>query len=428
MRAILLAGLGTAQAVVWLAGLGQDEGTRDFAWRAALLFALQAAGLWVAWNRRDRTALAIVLFFALVFRAAAWTWPPELSSDLYRYVWDGRVQMAGESPYRRAPADPALSALRDDAVWPRINRPEARTVYPPGAQAAYLALAAVGGGSVRGVKTAAALADLAVLALLVAALRRRGLPAARVAIHAWSPLVVSEVCVSGHVDALAVLLVMIALGCADVRRFTIAGAVLGAAAAIKLYPILLLAALPRGKPRATAAAAALAVVTLAYVPYALPVGTKVLGFLPDYFRSGEDFNGGLRILLEALLAPAGSAARPASIALCAVLLLGALVVIARRAADDVLRAAAAVALAFVMLLPTAIHPWYALWLVPLVTLRPSAAALWLAGALPLSYLKYGAPGERMPPWVLAVEWLPAFALAAFELLSRQRAGMRSEAT
>ena len=45
--------------------------------------------------------------------------PPFLSSDIYRYVWDGQVQAAGINPYRYVPADPALAGLRGHAVFPR---------------------------------------------------------------------------------------------------------------------------------------------------------------------------------------------------------------------------------------------------------------------------------------------------------------------
>ena len=67
--------------------------------------------------------------------------PPFLSSDLYRYVWDGRVQAAGINPYLYIPADPALAGLRDTAIFPHINRADyAPTIYPPVAQAIFLAV------------------------------------------------------------------------------------------------------------------------------------------------------------------------------------------------------------------------------------------------------------------------------------------------
>ena len=36
---------------------------------------------------------------------------PGLSDDAYRYLWDGRVQVAGLNPYGIAPEDPALDAV-----------------------------------------------------------------------------------------------------------------------------------------------------------------------------------------------------------------------------------------------------------------------------------------------------------------------------
>ena len=49
--------------------------------------------------------------------------PLVLSSDLYRYIWDGRVQRAGINPYLYPPSAPELAVLRDEHVYPRINRP-----------------------------------------------------------------------------------------------------------------------------------------------------------------------------------------------------------------------------------------------------------------------------------------------------------------
>jgi hypothetical protein len=73
-----------------------------------------------------RRALWIVLGFAVLLRGLLLATPPFLSTDVYRYVWDGRVERAGVNPYRYLPADPALTPLRDAAVFPNINRPTRR--------------------------------------------------------------------------------------------------------------------------------------------------------------------------------------------------------------------------------------------------------------------------------------------------------------
>jgi alpha-1,6-mannosyltransferase len=428
----LLITLGAGSGLLWTLALPEPV-TASFPARALLLFALQLAAAAVAWERRDRGALAVVLAAAVGFRVAALTWTPVLSSDLYRYLWDGQVQLHGGDPYAAPPGDPALADLRDDAIWPHINRPEAITVYPPGAQLVFLGLAAAGVNTVREVRAAAALAELVALALLVIALQRRRSGVGALILYAWSPLVIAEVCGSGHLDGLVLPLLIGALllvwrpstspGAsrpAALRANGIAGALIGAAAMLKLYPILLLGVLPRpGRARAVVAAGLVAVAC--YLPYLVRAGTGVLGFLPDYARSGEDFNPSLRGFVEPAAAPFTDHARALAMAAVAVGLAAAWLALARRRDADPVANARRLALAFVLLLPTAVHPWYALWLVPLLALSPSAAGIWIAGLLPLSYLKYAAAGEVMPAWIPVVEWLPALALLGLTWAREQRA-------
>src|SRR3954467_15419637 len=91
-----------------------------------------------------RTGLFVVLGFALAMCLLLVGEEPFLSTDLYRYIWDGRVQAAGINPYAYVPADPALAALRDAAIYPHINRADyAVTAYPPVAQMFFLAVTRV---------------------------------------------------------------------------------------------------------------------------------------------------------------------------------------------------------------------------------------------------------------------------------------------
>ena len=63
-----------------------------------------------------------------------WVTPGFLSDDIYRYSWDGLVQQAGINPYNYPPDASELGMLRDDTIFPMINRQWALTLYPPGAQ------------------------------------------------------------------------------------------------------------------------------------------------------------------------------------------------------------------------------------------------------------------------------------------------------
>ena len=70
-----------------------------------------AAWLAAALKQPTRPATTIILLAAVFFRLTLLDLPPTLSDDLYRYQWDGQLQVAGGNPYLVAPeARPRLPA------------------------------------------------------------------------------------------------------------------------------------------------------------------------------------------------------------------------------------------------------------------------------------------------------------------------------
>ena len=387
-----------------------------------LLCLAAAAVLWPSGGRRaDGRHLAVVLAGAAALRLVVALQPPALSSDLNRYLWDARVGAAGVSPYLLPPAAPELAPLRDSEVHPHLNRPESVTVYPPGAQLLFRGLRLAGVRGVTGLRLAMALIDVVAVALLALALARLGLPPARVVLYAWSPLAVSEHAGNAHLEAAVVLAVATTLLQWRQGRALLAGAALGAATLLKLYPAVLLAAL-RGRGERSLWLGWGATVAAGYALYLPAAGRRVLGFLPDYPGPAEDFNVGLRGLLEPLLAPLPGQPRTLAFAACAVALAAALVVLARRTAgrDDAEGRCRAALGWTLLLMPTAFHPWYATPLLALCCFAPRAGWLWLAGALPWAYTTYAAPGGRAPAWLRPLVFLPTWALLAAEHVLRRR--------
>ncbi len=92
-----------------------------------LVFLIYLLGVRLTWNAGGRVAL-VVIILGVAFRLFMLFTPFVLSTDPYRYLWDGRVQRAGINPYRYTPEAPALAALRDREIHPRINRPWAPTI------------------------------------------------------------------------------------------------------------------------------------------------------------------------------------------------------------------------------------------------------------------------------------------------------------
>jgi len=369
--------------------------------------------VWLVLRTPARRAVPLVVAGAVLLQLVAVAVPPRSTDDLFRYAWDGRVQASGTDPYRYAPTHPALAPLRDDWLFPPecrdrvpvctiMNHPGSPTIYPPVAEAYFLAVSLLSplGSRWKPWQLAAALLALLTTLALIGVLRRAGRDPRWAVLWAWCPLVVIEAGNSAHVDVLAALLAVVGLRLVAARRPVAAGGLLGAAVAVKLYPALVLPAVLRRRGPLIVAAAALTV-TVAYVPHVLAVGTKVLGFLPGYLDE-EGYDGSGRFPVLRLLLP--EAVPPLVILVLAALLLAAVAGwVVWRSDPDRPWDGAVVLTGVAVLLAGPNYPWYALVLVALVALSgrwewlPAAAAAYLpyfVGALdlhmePTKKLAYG---------------------------------------
>ncbi len=387
-----------------------------------LLLCARALRSGLPFGRREAT---IALLVGGAFRLTVVPLEPSLSTDAYRHVWDGRVQAAGVDPYRHPPASPALEGLRDAEVWPRINHPELRTVYPPAAQ--HLARAAAeahgllswtGISEVVAWKGTLLLVELTGAVLLAAGLLRIGRGAA-ILVYAWSPLAVVEFYGSGHVEAAGVGCLAGAVGLYLLGRPRSAGAFFCAAVLTKWIPAALLLLAARVKDRRLLLLGAAGAAALLLPRYA-GAGRTAFESLAAY-QSNWGFGGVLHEALRVdawaaiprrtlernfadLLADGNPAEKFWGRAACGALALGAAAWFSWRRRIPVAAAAASGLFAFLLLRP-AIHPWYATWMLPLLALahRPSMH-LWTA-LVPLTYgvlLEYRATGSWDPdPWVPA---------------------------
>ena len=142
-----LAGIGATLAVLTFATPFAFRAGGDNAFIALAIPAglLTIAAAYVAERVPTTRALWLILGLAIVLRGFVLLFDPLLSSDIYRYVWDGKVQAAGINPYRYFPAQDALAALRDATIFPHINRADyAVTIYPPVAEFFFLVVTRVG--------------------------------------------------------------------------------------------------------------------------------------------------------------------------------------------------------------------------------------------------------------------------------------------
>jgi alpha-1,6-mannosyltransferase len=392
----------TLGALVLGTSIARDMGDPFASWGVRAAIGLSVPVYFLACRTAQRpgaaNALWLVLAVAAVLRLALLLGPPLLSSDVYRYVWDGRVQNAGINPYLYIPVDPALASLRDTEVYPHINRADyAPTIYPPAAQVIFAAVASIS-DSVVAMKAAMVGFEALAMACLIALLRRLRRPLSQVLIYAWNPLALWEFAGNGHVDAAAIGLVAAALLIRVHGRTGLAGVALGLAALVKFLPAVLAAALWRnGKPGLRLAMGGLAVAALLYGFYAWAgdAGIKVFGFLGSYGDEEGLVNGsGIWALAGlGLLGDLPAWAPKAYLGACACLLaaLGAWIAFRRRPTAgteaDIMRICldAALLAAVTMIALSPHYAWYFVWLAVPATIAPSRSAIWLSAAAVILY-------------------------------------------
>ncbi|HEU4403644.1 MAG TPA: hypothetical protein VFT43_16235 [Candidatus Polarisedimenticolia bacterium] len=445
---LLLGAMMEAGFAGMLAAPPRPGATAPFLALFLVVFVLYALAVVALLPRLPGGAIWFVLGFACLFRLTLLAGVPALSTDLYRYRWDGKVTLAGLNPFLEPPADPSLAGLRDD-LDTHLEHTDVRTIYPPAAQWLFASGASIGRG-VLGLKGLMILADLAAIAVLHRLLVARGLSPQRLLIYAWNPLAVIEVAWSGHLEPVGVASVLLA-GLAIVRKKDAAAvASLALGGLVKILPFVLL--LPLLKTiRARWLALVPLLVAAACWPYRA-AGWRLLDGLREYsdrWVANESLFGlvlGLVSWIDPTSALKSAIAflraripgsepldrlyffvYPPQIAraLCAVAVIACVVAILRLRVEP-LRALFLMTGALLLLSPIA-HPWYLLWILPWLCLFPSGSWILLSGLAVLSYANLGAAGrlDEPYPWVRFAEYLPFYAALALEWrAARRRASSR----
>jgi len=330
----------------------------------------------------NRYTFSIIVFFAIACRLVALLPTPYLSTDVYRYCWDGVVQHAHINPYRYVPGDARLSFLRapNQNVYDHINRRDyARTIYPPAAQMLFYLITSVS-TTVTFMKTAMVLFEGLAMFGLVKLLRELGLQREWTLLYAWFPMLIWEFAGSGHLDSIVIAFMVFALLNRYRDQPVLTGLFLGLAVLTKFYPLVLFPALyRRGDWKMPATMAGLTV--LLYTPY-LGAGKMVFGFLGGYVDEEGMTSGARYFLLEfAQHLPGLHAVSSTGYIGFVAAVFVALMVWAWRTGcredssrDAFMWPAFGLALAL-MLLFSPHYPWYVAWLVPFIVLLPNLTVM-----------------------------------------------------
>lgn len=372
--------------------------------------------------------LAWIVLVAVLARVPFLTKPRHLSSDLYRYVWDGKMTNQGINPYLYAPSDPEVAQWRDP-LWKHINFKRYSTIYPPASQVVFALAYRLRPASPVAFKWMFFGFDMGTLLILLLLLKRSGRPLCYCLLYAWNPLVILEIAGNGHQEILGIFFLTAAVWviCGDRPRNGWGGVLFSLSVLTKGYSLLLLPLLGWRNRRQFWLACVLTSLAVT-IPF-LGAGSGLFAGLGAYATHWQG-NDSLFSVLRIVCLPFSTNSFLAAQVVAGLILIGAIVKVSRdlgnmqeliagtRAQlgggcdETIARACLIVLLCFFLLSPT-VYPWYLTWLAPFLVLVPSLSAFLFTGLVALGYTWYLQHEPLL--WARWVEYLPVYLVLGWEM-------------
>ena len=336
-------------------------------------------------SNSSKKILWTVLVFSLIFRLTLL--PATPSDDVYRYLWEGKLQLNWLNPYSLPPESSTLEGLRDN-FFSGINHKHLTTIYPPLTLMVF-AMADYVSHSFISMKSAFLLFDVLTIFLIVRFLRVMEKDPINVLIYAWSPLILISFAARGHCDSLQIFLVILALYLFSIRRNLKSIVSIGLAAMSKFVFIIVAPFLiPRGKLKYLAVLPL--VIAILYLPY-ISAGKGLFSTLL-HFGTQYHYNDSAHFLIFCLSlgSPFISKIITSMIFVTVLLYLykehsntGYLETDQKK--NDVILKFAFMAIGTFLILAPTVHPWYLTWIVPFLCFNNNWAWLVLTGTVVFYY-------------------------------------------
>ena len=361
----------------------------------------------------DAKGLLPVLLLLILVRLSFLGMRPVGSDDVYRYIWDGRVQSAGINPYRYAPDDTALTDLRTPELPTLVNHANLRTLYFPLSEWVFYLSNELSGEHIWGIQMFIVLAEVLTIIGLLKLMREFLWSPWRVLLYAANPLVILQFSLDAHVDVLGFPFLVFGIFLYLRKRLTASLLLIGLSLLIKPTALVLLPILFLDQRTTVARAKTLlipvATMLIPFIPYAINVNPfdALTTFTEHWY-----FNGALFSLLFPVF-PDNQTNRLWCFVILIVVLL--LLYASRRPLIQKLL----LSMLLLLLCSPVAHLWYIGWLIVLLPLAPLASGIMLAAtaSLPsITFVTYQMLGIwKDYPLVLILEYLPVVALLYFDL-------------
>lgn len=174
---------------------------------------------------------------------------PNLSDDIYRFIWDGRLLNQGINPFEQLPGYYLLAGNEIEGItqtlFDQLNSPEYFTIYPPVCQAIFAFSTWLFPTSILGtvvtMKTFFVLFEIGTLLLGVRLLDHFKMDRKQILWYALNPLIILELTGNLHFEALMVFFLIAAIYSFYIRlNLKLSAIMMGFAIATKLLPLIFL--------------------------------------------------------------------------------------------------------------------------------------------------------------------------------------------
>lgn len=364
-------------------------------------------------NQNSFLLVFFILAVALVVRFYFVSLNPQLSDDLYRYVWDGKVTVSGINPYTYAPDNPKLKHLLDQG-HARINHPHLKTIYPPFSQTAFAAISLFS-STIPAYKYVFVFFDIATITIIILLLRLRRLNPCLSLIYAWNPLVIIEFAYSGHLDIMGIFFLMLSILLFTTDRKVSGFAILACSFLSKYLSFLLLPFFVVKKEYRRLIWIFPLIIFLGYLPFA-SAGHGLFESLKTYASQWE-FNSALFFILSRI---------GVSMTSIRLLLFSSLIIFSVYQGykqNDLLYYTYLVIGCILIVSPT-VHPWYVCWIIPFLCFFPHKAWILFSGLVVGSYwvlIQYKQSALwYLNPSILMVEYMPFYTILILDYIKRRK--------
>lgn len=338
---------------------------------------------------------------------------PVGSDDVYRYVWDGKVQAAGIDPYRYAPDASELNQLHSANLPALVNHPSMRTVYFPLTQWIFRLGYEISGESLWGQRLLVIAAELAAVAGILVLLGLLGIPSKFAILYALSPLAIYSFGLDVHLDAFGIALLVWSLVFHRRGKLIPALVLAGLSIGVKPVAVLLLPFFFINEASLLRRALVLLIPAVTFaLPFAPYAGSPHIFESLGIFATHWTFNGALFEVVDSFISN-----NQTTRTVCGLAFLLGLVLLYRFRIPGY--SSLHYSLLILLLCSPVVHSWYVTWLAALLPMARRWSGIVYTSTVSLTaftVLAYQTRGSWTEyPLAMVIEYLPVFVLLLLEL-------------